>query len=637
MKHLRRVGAALLAAALLLTSALAAEGLERFQPVNTYTTGTFRDVPAASWYGESVGAAYELGLMKGTGEGEFEPGMSITLAETVALAARIHSIYHTGAAAFAQGSPWYQVYLDYAGEAGLFTGEAAASPNAYAHRDEFAAILASALPEEELTPINTVDGGMIPDVPEGADHYDAIYLLYRAGVLTGSDGKGTFHPDTVIDRASVAALVTRLVEPDLRQALTLARQEGDVRVSLDRDSLALTVGERAQLTAAAEPEGTALAWTSSDPAVAAVDDSGAVTALAAGTAAITVRAGEASAACLVRVEGAQVPATGVGISIRQLDLDPGEDFRLTASPVPGNASNNGVFWEITFPSGGVQAASLQVNEDQSCTVTGLEPGTATVKAVIAGAGMVSCELTVHDPAEAQPSADLPFAEPFRNHGSHACPQLDGAWVVCLEDEKQSALSIDLPLQPHLSPMPYFYAWRFSAGVDGPVGADVNYSASRPDVLKVDRDFSDDGCAAFVVTALSPGRCTVTAQADGERVSMDFLVPDTSLTVAEASMDRQFSAWLGGTPSAGGAALKERITFALTGYEDDFATYTVTLTTDGEVQSPVRLARLTLQAGEEVREVGVLTVDPEHDGDGAEHAFQVQVPRGTVGTLTITGI
>ena len=142
---------------------------------------------------------------------------------------------------------------------------------------------------------------------------------------------------------------------------------------------------------------------------------------------------------------------------------------------------------------------------------------------------------------------------------------------------------------------------------------------------------------LTVTALSPGRCTVTAQADGERVSMDFLVPDTSLTVAEASMDRQFSAWLGGTPSAGGAALKERITFALTGYEDDFATYTVTLTTDGEVQSPVRLARLTLQAGEEVREVGVLTVDPEHDGDGAEHTFQVQVPRGMAGTLHVTGI
>ena len=353
MKHLRRLLAALLAAALLTAApvlAAAEENLEHFQPVNTYTPGTFRDVPASSWYAEGVEAAYELGLMQGTGKGEFEPGMTITLGETVALAARIHSIYHTGTAEFVQGSPWYQVYLDYAEENGIFTGEAAAAPNAYAHRDQFAAILASALPAEALEPINTVEDGMIPDVPEGATHYDAIYLLYRAGVLTGSDGKGTFHPDTVIDRSSVAALVTRLVQPDLRQTITLERQEGDERLSLAQDSLTLTVGNSARLSATVEPDGTAFTWTSSNPAVATVDGSGTVTSLAAGTATITVRTENASAACLVRVENELIPATGVGISIRQLDLDVGETFRLTASSIPANASNNGVYWDLTFPA-----------------------------------------------------------------------------------------------------------------------------------------------------------------------------------------------------------------------------------------------------------------------------------------------
>ena len=642
MKYLQHLLAALLAAALLTAAPVLAatgEGLEHFQPVNAYSSGTFRDVPASSWYAESVGAAYELGLMQGTGKGEFEPGMSITLAETVALAARIHSIYHTGAAEFAQGSPWYQVYLDYAGENGIFTDEAAASPNVLAHRDQFAAILASALPAEALEPINTVEDGMIPDVPEGTGHYDAIYLLYRAGVLTGSDGKGTFYPDTVIDRSSVAALVTRLVRPSLRQTLTLERQEGDERVSLDRDSLTLTAGNSARLSATVEPEGTAFTWTSSNPAVATVDDSGTVTALTAGTATITVRTENASAACLVRVENELIPATGVGISIRQLDLDVGEAFRLTASSIPANASNNGAHWEITFPSGGTQAASLQVNEDQSCTVTGLEPGTATVRAVIAGAGTESCTVTIHDPSEDRPSAGLPFAEPFRNSYviRHPCPQLDGAWVVCLEDEAQDALCVDNPSQPHIPFIPYYYAWYFDAGMDGPVGADVNYSASRPDVLKVDRDFTDDRSASFVVTALSPGRCTVTAEADGGSVTMDFLVPDTSLTVAEAGMDRQFGARLVSTAAAGGVTLRDQLTFALTDYTDDFATYTVTLTTDGEVQAPVQLARLTLQTEDGAQEVGLLSVDPEHDGEGAEHTFQVQVPRGTTGILNITSI
>ena len=640
MKYLRRLLAAFLAAALLSAApvlAAAEENLEHFQPVNTYAPGTFRDVPASSWYAEGVEAAYELGLMQGTGKGEFEPGMTITLGETVALAARIHSIYHTGTAEFVQGSPWYQVYLDYAEENGIFTGEAAAAPNAYAHRDQFAAILASALPAEALEPINTVEDGMIPDVPEGATHYDAIYLLYRAGVLTGSDGKGTFHPDTVIDRSSVAALVTRLVQPDLRQTITLERQVGDERLSLDQDSLTLTVGNSARLSATVEPEGTAFTWTSSNPAVATVDDSGTVTALAAGTATITVRTENASAACLVRVENELIPATGVGISIRQLDLDVGETFRLTASSIPANASNNGVYWDLTFPSGGTQAASLRVNEDQSCTVTGLEPGTATVRAVIAGAGTESCTVTIHDPAEDRPSAGLPFVEPFRTYGTYQCPQIGDTWVVCLEDEAQNALCVENPSRPYDPFFPYYYAWYFNAGMDGPVGTDVNYSASRPDVLKVDRDFTNNRSAAFVVTALSPGRCTVTAEADGGSVTMDFLVPDTSLTVAEASMDRQFGARLYGTVAAGGVTLRDQLTFALTDYTDDFATYTVTLTTDGEVQAPVQLARLTLQTEDGAQEVGVLTVDPEHDGEEAEHTFQVQVPRGTAGTLSVTSI
>lgn len=632
MRHIRRFLAAASAIAMLLTIpgfAANTDGLKNFQPINTYTSGTFRDVPASGWYAESVGAAYELGLMQGTGKGEFEPGMTITMAETVALAARIHSIYHTGEAEFAQGSPWYQVYLDYAVENGVFTAEAATSPKTYAHRDQFAAILASALPAEALEPINTVDDGMIPDVPEGAAHYDAIYQLYRAGVLTGSDGKGTFHPDTVIDRSSVAALVTRMVRPSLRQSLTLERQDGDQRVRLDHDSLTLTVGNSARLTATVEPAGTALTWISSNPAVAAVDDSGTVSALAAGTATITAKAGNASAACLIRVENELIAATGVGISTRQLDLDTGESFRLTAAPIPGNASNDGVYWEITFPSGGAQAASLQVNEDQSCTVTGLEPGTATVRAVIAGAGTESCTVTVHDPAEDRPSAGLPFAEPFQ---SYECPRIGETRVVCLEDKAQNALCIYNPSRPYDPFTPYYYAWYFDAGMDGPVGADVKYSTSRPDVLKVDRDFTSNRSAAFVVTALSPGRCTVTAEADGGSVTMDFLVPDTSLTVAEASMNRQFGAWLSDTITSGGVTLRSQFAFALTDYADDFATYTVALTTDGEVQKPVQLVRLVLQTEDGTQEVGVLTVDPEHDGDGAVHTFQVKVPRGTTGTL-----
>lgn len=39
---------------------------------------------------------------------------------------------------------------------------------------------------------------------------DPVYKLYRAGILTGSDANGTFHPQTYITRAEASALVARM-------------------------------------------------------------------------------------------------------------------------------------------------------------------------------------------------------------------------------------------------------------------------------------------------------------------------------------------------------------------------------------------------------------------------------------------
>ncbi|MCD8163518.1 MAG: Ig-like domain-containing protein, partial [Synergistaceae bacterium] len=75
-------------------------------------------------------------------------------------------------------------------------------------------------------------------------------------------------------------------------------------VILDLTELALKIGESKKLTATVKPENAtdkAVAWTSADPAVVAVDDTGKVTALSAGTTVITAKAGGKSAACAVTV------------------------------------------------------------------------------------------------------------------------------------------------------------------------------------------------------------------------------------------------------------------------------------------------------------------------------------------------
>ena len=77
------------------------------------------------------------------------------------------------------------------------------------------------MPTNGFVQINWVINGAIPDVPMSSDYADAVYMLYRAGVLVGSDSTGKFNPDSTITRAEAAALITRIVDPSLRQSIEL--------------------------------------------------------------------------------------------------------------------------------------------------------------------------------------------------------------------------------------------------------------------------------------------------------------------------------------------------------------------------------------------------------------------------------
>ena len=75
-------------------------------------------------------------------------------------------------------------------------------------------------------------------------------------------------------------------------------------VSLDVTELTLNIGESKKLTATVKPDNATdktVTWTSANPAVAAVDENGKVTALSAGTTVVTAKAGGVSAACTVTV------------------------------------------------------------------------------------------------------------------------------------------------------------------------------------------------------------------------------------------------------------------------------------------------------------------------------------------------
>ena len=200
-------------------NALAETGLPNFTASNTYIAGQFRDVSAEDWFAPYVESAYNRGFVQGKGDGVFDPGGLLTLGEAVTLAARLRGIYYTGSADFPVSEPFYTAYTDYALENGMVDSHGDyGSP---ATRAKFAQLIYNALPADVFPGINAVPDYGICDVGYGADFYDAVYTLYRAGILAGSDHYGTFFPNSTITRAETCAVMTRLADPDTRQKISL--------------------------------------------------------------------------------------------------------------------------------------------------------------------------------------------------------------------------------------------------------------------------------------------------------------------------------------------------------------------------------------------------------------------------------
>lgn len=268
----------------------AAEGLDRFAKVNDYQ-GEFTDVPASAWYISGVESAYEYGLMTGSSKTTFNPTGKITVAEVLVIASRMHDIYYGGDGVFEQGSPWYQVYVDYALEKELITAGEFSDYAVAATRAQFATVLSRVLPKEELKEINII--GNIPDVAQDAEYSDEVRMLYTAGVLTGSDKYGTFNPTSTIQRCEVATIVTRMVDPDQRKLVVLEAKPVALTGIQLSGATSVEVGESIDWSVSAIPSEAdlgAVTWTSSNTSVATVDANGNITGVAAGTSDITATA-----------------------------------------------------------------------------------------------------------------------------------------------------------------------------------------------------------------------------------------------------------------------------------------------------------------------------------------------------------
>lgn len=182
-------------------------------------------------------------------------------------------------------------------------------------------------------------------------------------------------------------------------------QSGPVAVTgvgLNKNQLALVVGNSEQLTAAVSPsnaDNQSVSWESDNTSVAEVAQDGTVTAVAAGTATITVTTqdGDYTATCEVTVTSDDVAVTGVNLNTNSFEVYKGNTFNLVATVTPTGATNQNVTWESADPS---------VATVENGVVTGVNMGSTTITVTTVDGGFTDEATVTVNPVPG--TADLPF-------------------------------------------------------------------------------------------------------------------------------------------------------------------------------------------------------------------------------------
>ncbi len=181
---------------------------------------SFSDVASSAWYYQSVAAQQRLGLLKGVGHNRFAPNDTVTVAQALTAANRIYEKYHRTSVSV-QKDGWMEEARSKAIAYGLISKShySISDLSRAATRQETINILYHALDKKEYPTLN--ERSTLPDMNADDANFDEILHMYRAGILSGSDPFGTFHPSDSITRAEFAAILTRMVVPAMRVKFSL--------------------------------------------------------------------------------------------------------------------------------------------------------------------------------------------------------------------------------------------------------------------------------------------------------------------------------------------------------------------------------------------------------------------------------
>ena len=216
----------------------------------------------------------------------------------------------------------------------------------------------------------------------------SVIATYSNGVQTDITSKCTF---TGFDSLSAGTktITAKYTENGVSRTASFAVTVKVPEVSINRNNLTISDKSSVTLSAETSPSGQSVSWKSSNPAVATVSG-GMVKGVKEGRAEITASISYngkvyTSQSCTVDVLATEIPVSGITLNQSSKTLETGDSFRLNATVLPTNATNQNVSWSSSNPS----VASVSGG-----TVTAKTAGTTVITAK-AGSYTAKCTVTVN--------------------------------------------------------------------------------------------------------------------------------------------------------------------------------------------------------------------------------------------------
>ena len=154
---------------------------------------SFDDVNKEAWYYDYACYVSDKGIMTGVGDNKFLPDSSITVAEVITIASRIHADSHGDVIADIGAEKWYKKYTEYADKNKIATKlRFGYSYESEATRAEVASVFASLICDDEVCNSGVTyvpdmrDKARLAEFVDGTD-YQSVLNLMRAGVVKGKD------------------------------------------------------------------------------------------------------------------------------------------------------------------------------------------------------------------------------------------------------------------------------------------------------------------------------------------------------------------------------------------------------------------------------------------------------------------